>query len=113
MALQLHIEAVAEDRLQCVEARAGEIGVAGGQRQIDHPVRAAGERDQTLRVLAKRGDRGNHLSRLRGGEIGGGRQSHEVGVAAFVLGEERDAAIGAWRPSLGARQALPGGGGAQ
>ena len=39
MALQLDIESVAEVGLQCFEARAGEIGTAGGEGRVDRPRR--------------------------------------------------------------------------
>ena len=101
VALQLDVEPVAEDRLQRFEPVAGKLGVAFGEREVDHPFRSAGQSDQAFGVGGKIGDRGDHLARLGRREIGVGREPHQIGVARLVLGEERDAAIGAGAAELG------------
>ena len=47
--LQFDIETVAEQRGELVAARGGKIVLSGGEREIEHAMRPAGERDQTLR----------------------------------------------------------------
>ncbi len=80
VALQLDIEPVAEHRLQCLEPAAGELRVSFGEREIDDPFRSAGERDQAFGVGGEIGDSGDHLAGLGGGEIGVGREAHQIGV---------------------------------
>ena len=48
VALQLHVQPVAEQLLQGGAARAGEIGLPGDDRRIERPARPAGERDQAV-----------------------------------------------------------------
>ena len=94
VALKLDIEPVAEDRVQRLEPRAGELGIALGERHVDRPFEAAGERDQTFGPRGELADAGNRLAQLAGREIDLGREAHQIGVALRVLGEQRDAAVG-------------------
>ncbi len=48
MTLDLDIEPVAENCLKRLDARAGKLGVAVGERAVDRPFQAAGQRDQTF-----------------------------------------------------------------
>ena len=41
------------------------------------------------------GDARDHLAGLGRSEIGVGREAHQIGVAAIILGEKRDATVGA------------------
>ncbi len=95
MALDLHIEPVAEDRLKRLDARAGKLGAAVNQRAVDRSFQSAGQRDQAFGARRQIGDGGNHLAGLACREIGVGREPHQIGIALRVLGEERDAPVGA------------------
>ena len=60
VALELDIEAIAEDGGEPVEAGGGKIALPGGDRPVDRAARPAGERDQAcgLRRQAVDGDVG-------------------------------------------------------
>src|SRR5271156_3728246 len=53
MALELDIEAVAEQPLQPPQPREREIGHVQAERAVDRPGRAAGQRDQTLAIAQR------------------------------------------------------------
>ena len=97
MALKLDIEPVAENRLESFEprARASSALPSASARSIG-PSEPAGQRNQTLRhALPSIGDGRDHLAGLGRSEIGVGREPHQIGVACRVLGEQRDAPVGA------------------
>ena len=106
MALKFDIEPVAEDRMKGLCPRAGELGIAVGERGVDRPFKSPGERNQTFGPRREIGDGGNHLAGLACGEIGLGREAHEIGVAVSVLGKERDAPVGAHPVGLARRSCL-------
>ena len=103
VALQLDIEPVAENGVKRREPAASKLRIAVSEREVDHPFRSAGQRDQALGVGGKIGNRGDHLTALGSGEIGVGRELHQIGVAGSVLGKKRDAPIGAGAAQLAAR----------
>ncbi len=94
VALQLHIEPVAEDGMERLDPRAGELGIAVGKGQVDDTFRPAGQCNEAFGLGGKIGHRGHHLAALRRREISVGRKPHEIGVALLVLGEKRDAPVG-------------------
>ena len=93
VALELHIEPVAEKRLQRLQTAARELRVAVGEREIDHPFGAASQRDQAVGMSSELIDRDERLARLGRREIGAGGEPHQIGVAGFVLGKERNAPV--------------------
>ena len=54
VALQLDVEAVAEQRLEPLDLLGGEAALPGQQRVVDGPARAAGEADQAPRHAPQR-----------------------------------------------------------
>jgi hypothetical protein len=88
--LEFHEEVVgSEDVAEVEEDRAGVV-VATRVDQVAHfAVAAAGETDQTLGVLTERLDRDQRRPVALGdGQVGGGEEATEIGVALAVLGEE-------------------------
>ncbi len=93
VALQLDIEAVAENALERVQGALGKSEIVGGERAVDHAVGAAGERDQAFMVKCQMRNRDHRLAAIGAVAIGFGRELDEIGVAGLVLGEQRDAAV--------------------
>ncbi len=90
VALQLDIEAVAEEVGERLEAAGGGLALAPGKGGVDRPLGAAGERDET-RVIAGqivKKDMGFHGVVML--EISHAREPHQVAVSLLVLGEEGD-----------------------
>ena len=88
--LQLHGEVGGtEDLAQAQERGAGVTVAAGVDEVADLPVPATGQADQPLGVVGERlkGDEGRPLS-LGVGEVRGGDQPAQVGVALAILGEQ-------------------------
>ncbi len=91
VALQLDIEPVAERLLERVQARSGEMRLAGEDRAIDRAVRTAGERDQPLGAAVEPGPL--DVRRLVAGMIeeGAGVEMQQVAVAGLGRGEQHEA----------------------
>ena len=91
VALQLDIEPVAERREERVQARRGEMRLAGEDRAVDRAVRAAGERDQPLGAAVEPG--ALDVRRLVAGMIEEGAriEMQQVAVAGFGRGEQHEA----------------------
>ena len=88
--LQLYIEMVGAEDVAEAEERGAGVVVAAGVDEVAHlAVAAAGEADEPFGVGAQRleGDQGRALA-LGIGQMGGGEEAAEVGVALAGLGEK-------------------------
>ncbi len=104
--LHLDIEAVAKDAFQRREAGAGEVRVGLGKREVDHALGPAGERNEAVGMGGKGTNAGQDLAGLRRGKISVAGETHQIGIAALVLGEHGDAAVSLWPSHLYGRRAL-------
>ena len=90
--LQLYVEVVGtEDVAEAEEGGLGLAVAAGVDEVADLAVAAAGEADEPVGMGAERleGDEGRPLA-LGVGEVGGGEEAAEVGVALAGLGEKHE-----------------------
>ena len=91
VALQLHIEAVAEDPVHFGERRPPLGHLSGGHQRIDRSVPAAGQQDQALGVLGHLRPRHGRLLHAADAVDEGGRgQFGKIEIAPFGLGQEDD-----------------------
>ena len=90
VALQLHVEPVAEQLLQRGAARGGEIGLAGDDRRIERAARPAGERDQAVGRPVEPGKLQMRLLVRRGFEEGPRAELHQAAIARLAGGEQHD-----------------------
>ena len=88
VALQFDVQPVGKQRLEVVEARGGNVGAFGGEREIERPRRAAGQRDHPLGPRLKAGEVDMRLDARHRIEPGMRGKRHEVEVARLVLRQE-------------------------
>ncbi len=88
MALQLHIEAVAESGEQRIDARGGQMRLARGDDAVDRAVRSAGQADQPVRMAFEPGEL--DVGRLVAGMVQKGAriEVQEIAVAGLGRGEQ-------------------------
>ena len=87
VALQLDIEPVAEQALQHLAAHARQAALAGGDRGIERPARAAGERDQAVDLAGEPGELEARRLVRRRFEKGARVEPHQAAVAGLARGE--------------------------
>jgi len=92
VALQLHVEPVAENILQALDTGPGKIDLAFADQAVDRTCRAAGQRDEAGGVVGERGDGGPWLARRFAVEPGARDEPHQLLVAGLVAGDEDEAA---------------------
>ena len=90
VALDLHVEAVAEGRGEPLQPLLGERLLALPQRAVDGPVGTAGERDQPLGVGRERANRSVHRIGRGGIQMRPAHELHHVGVAGLARRKQRD-----------------------
>ncbi len=89
--LQFDIEPAVEQALQRLKARAGEMALAGRDRGVERPARAAGERDNALGFALKPGKLQMRRLVRRRVEEGAGIEPHEAAIAGIARGQQHDA----------------------
>ncbi len=99
-----------EDVAEAEENGAGEVVAAGVDKGAHLTVSAGGEADESVAVPAEGSEiDGGREAALRVGQVGGGDEAAEVGVALPSLGQEYEVVGGGWE---GHRLRLGGGRGA-
>ena len=98
--LQLDIEAVAEQSVQCVEPRGGEMALPRRDRAIERPARPAGQRNDALGLALQPFELEPRRLARRRVEEGARIEPHQAPVAGFAGGRAARcarAALARWR----------------
>ncbi len=90
VALQLDIEAIAEQLCQLLAARRRKLGIAGAERHRDRPIRAAGQRDDVFGFAIEPVELDVRRLMHRRLEEGARIEPHQAAVAALARGEQHD-----------------------
>ena len=91
VALQFHIEAVAEQAMQRVEPRGGEMALARRDGAIERPAGSAGERDDALGLAFQPFELEPRRLVWRRVEEGARGQPHQAAIAGLARGQQHDA----------------------
>ncbi len=101
VALELDVEAVAEDVLERLNAGCRNRCVIIGDRLVDGAVRAARERDQPLGVRCDVGDLGVRRFAIVRAHVGTARNLHEIAIAGLAHRKEGEQSIAMRRRQRG------------